>query len=206
LRAQFKAFGYVSYMRLYKFITVLSLMLCSAVAHAQVYELGDNGALNVREGGGAVMWRDARAAPLFAPKPRLLDYATTPRTFDEALKLSAARHALSPALLEAVVWQESRWHSNALSPKGAVGLTQLMPATALALGVDAHDPVANLDGGARYLRMLLDHFGGDLVKTLAAYNAGVARVERAGGIPAIRETQNYVAAIMARLDSQIRKP
>ena len=81
-----------------------------------------------------------------------------------------------------------------------------MPATALALRVDAHDPIANLDAGAHYLRLLLDHFGGDVVKALAAYNAGVARVERAGGIPPIHETQNYVTAILARLDNQLRKP
>ena len=129
-----------------------------------------------------------------------------PATTDTAQLLAriAARYSLSPALLEALVWQESRWHHDAVSPKGALGLTQLMPATARALGVDPRDPVANLDGGARYLRVLLDRFDGDVVKALAAYNAGPDRVERAGGIPAIRETQFYVAAIMARLNSYIR--
>ncbi len=175
------------------------------VARAQVYELGGDGALALRDGGGAVGWRDARAAPAQAAQelaaPLVPAAAPSPATFAAALNAVAARRGVSPVLLEALVWQESRWHPQAVSPKGAVGLTQLMPATAAALGVDPRDPLANLDGGARYLRLLLDHFGGDLVKALAAYNAGVARVERAGGIPPIAETRAYVAAILARLAS-----
>ncbi|MEN7537819.1 lytic transglycosylase domain-containing protein [Aurantiacibacter flavus] len=116
----------------------------------------------------------------------------------------AARFDLSPALIEALVWQESRWRSNARSPVGAQGLAQLMPGTARYLGVDARDPFANLEGGARYLREQLDRFDGDLEKALAAYNAGPGRVERAGGIPRIRETQQYVAAIMGRLANHSR--
>lgn len=116
----------------------------------------------------------------------------------------AARFDLSPALIEALVWQESRWRANAVSPVGARGLAQLMPGTARELGVDASDPFANLEGGARYLRQQLDRFDGDLEKALAAYNAGPGRVIRAGGIPRIRETQQYVAAIMGRLSNHSR--
>lgn len=116
----------------------------------------------------------------------------------------SARYDLSPVLIEALVWQESRWRADALSPKGARGLAQLMPGTARDLGVDPDDPFANLEGGARYLRAQLDRFGGDLEKALAAYNAGPGRVERAGGVPPIRETQNYVAAIMTRLADHSR--
>jgi soluble lytic murein transglycosylase-like protein len=116
----------------------------------------------------------------------------------------AARFDLSPALMEAVVWQESRWREDAVSPVGAQGLAQLMPGTARYLGVDPRDPFANLEGGARYLREQLDRFGGDLEKALAAYNAGPGRVERARGIPNIRETRHYVAAIMGRLASHSR--
>lgn len=126
-----------------------------------------------------------------------------PVQWQQHLSIVAARHNLDPALLEALVWQESRWRTQAVSPVGARGLTQLMPATARELGVDADDPLANLEGGARYLRQQLDAFQGDLVKALAAYNAGAKRVQRAGGVPAIAETQNYVAAILGRLTANL---
>jgi soluble lytic murein transglycosylase-like protein len=186
-------------------------LLLTAPAAAQVFEIGDGGALNVREGGGAVAWRDMRAE-VKAVNPEsdspeqaltLVSAPIVPINYTEVLNQTAARHSLSPALLEAVVWQESRWHPQALSPKGAMGLTQLMPATARAMGVDPRDPVANLDGGARYLRQMLDRFSGNLENSLAAYNAGPGRVERAGGIPAIAETRAYVSAIMARLGNQV---
>ena len=104
-----------------------------------------------------------------------------------------------------MVWQESRWRHDAVSPVGAQGLAQLMPGTARDLGVDPRDPFANLEGGARYLREQLDRFDGDLEKALAAYNAGPGRVERANGVPRIRETQNYVASIMGRLADHSRE-
>ncbi len=116
----------------------------------------------------------------------------------------AQRFDLSPALLEAVVWQESRWREGAVSHAGARGLAQLMPGTAQYLGVDPDDPMQNLEGGARYLREQLDRFDGDLEKALAAYNAGPGRVIRAGGIPNIRETRQYVAAVMGRLANHSR--
>lgn len=116
----------------------------------------------------------------------------------------AERFDLSPALMEALVWQESRWREDARSPVGAQGLAQLMPGTARYLGVNPNDPFANLEGGARYLREQLDRFGGDLEKALAAYNAGPGRVERSGGIPNIRETKQYVAAIIGRLADHSR--
>jgi soluble lytic murein transglycosylase-like protein len=175
-------------------------------AHAQVYEIGAGGVVNVREGGGAVVWRDTSKPieVLASAEDAALTITSTTADARHMLERTATRHGLSVALLEALVWQESRWNNNAVSPKGAMGLTQLMPATARALGVNPRDPAANLEGGARYLRMMIDRFGGDVVKALAAYNAGPERVERAGGIPAIRETQGYVAAIMARLSGYIR--
>jgi len=130
--------------------------------------------------------------------------AAIPAAYAAKVHELARRFDLSPALLEAVVWQESRWRADAVSPAGARGLAQLMPATARYLRVDPDDPHANLEGGARYLREQLDRFDGDLEKALAAYNAGPGRVERAGGIPNIRETKGYVAAIMGRLASHSR--
>ena len=135
-----------------------------------------------------------------------LHAAQVPGRYAAKINALAAQFDLSPSLLEALVWQESRWRENAVSPAGARGLAQLMPGTARYLGVNADDPFANLEGGARYLREQLDRFDGDLEKALAAYNAGPGRVMRAGGIPNIRETRDYVAAIMARLANHSRPP
>lgn len=112
---------------------------------------------------------------------------------------AAKKYDLSPLLIDAVARQESGYRVNAVSPVGAIGVMQLMPGTARMLGVNPRDPHANIDGGARYLRRLIDKFGGNVALALAAYNAGPARVERAGGVPRIAETQNYVARILARL-------
>ncbi len=147
-------------------------------------------------------------AARFVPERAIADLAAhgghVPAGYASAVAELAASYDLSPALIEALVWQESRWRADAVSPVGARGLAQLMPGTARDLGVDPLDPLANLEGGARYLREQLDRFDGDLEKALAAYNAGPGRVIRAGGIPRIRETQVYVASIMGRLSDHSR--
>ncbi|MEM1195714.1 MAG: lytic transglycosylase domain-containing protein [Pseudomonadota bacterium] len=130
--------------------------------------------------------------------------AGVPAPYTAKIEELSRRFDLSPRLLEAVVWQESRWRAGAVSQAGARGLAQLMPATAVYLGVDPDDPMQNLEGGARYLREQLDRFDGNLEKALAAYNAGPGRVIRAGGVPNIRETKLYVAAIMSRLADHSR--
>ena len=148
-------------------------------------------------------------AEIFVPDMVVADPAQhaagVPEIYRAKVAELAARFDLSPSLIEAMVWQESRWRHDAVSPVGAQGLAQLMPGTARDLGVDPRDPFANLEGGARYLREQLDRFDGDLEKALAAYNAGPGRVERANGIPRIRETQQYVAAIMGRLADHSRE-
>ena len=109
---------------------------------------------------------------------------------------SAAYH-LDPDLVNSVIHAESGFNSRAVSPKGARGLMQLMPSTASQLGVeDAFDPEANVTGGSRYLRELLERYNFDLVKALAAYNAGPERVEQYQGVPPFRETRAYVARIV----------
>ena len=133
----------------------------------------------------------------------MLAASAAPPAYAAAVERIAASNHISPALLEAVIWQESRWRSGARSPKGAIGLAQLMPGTARDLGVDPSDPHQNLAGGARYLRQQLDRFDGDLERALAAYNAGPQRVLRARGIPPIRETQSYVRAIVDRLSGAL---
>jgi soluble lytic murein transglycosylase-like protein len=117
-----------------------------------------------------------------------------------ALAIEAARrHGLEPALVLAVVSVESAFQPTAVSPKGARGLMQLMPATAESLGVkDSFDPAANLDGGARYLSTLVAFYGGDLQKALAAYNAGTGAVTRHKGVPPYAETRDYVKKVMDR--------
>ncbi len=149
---------------------------------------------------------DGPSIPEFAIADPARHAAGVPLRYTAKIHELSQRFDLSPSLLEALVWQESRWRENAVSPVGARGLAQLMPGTARYLGVDADDPFANLEGGARYLREQLDRFGGDLEKALAAYNAGPGRVMRAGGIPNIRETKHYVAAIMGRLANHARVP
>jgi len=147
---------------------------------------------------------EARSIPDFAVADVATHGAQVPAGYAAKVAELAARYDLSPALIEALVWQESRWRADAVSPVGARGLAQLMPGTARDLGVDARDPFANLEGGARYLREQLDRFDGDIEKALAAYNAGPGRVIRSGGIPRIRETQVYVASIMGRLSDHSR--
>lgn len=131
--------------------------------------------------------------------------AAGPDAWQATVAALAAKYDISPALLEAVVWQESRWRLGLTSTAGAHGLAQLMPGTARDLGVDIRDPRANLEGGARYLRMQLDAFGGDVEKALAAYNAGPGRVADAGAVPNIPETQAYVAAVLSRLTNRVRR-
>lgn len=175
---------------------VLSTLGVAQAASADVLEI-DAG--EARWVAGGPVTANPINAPLMAQYGRLANGTTIPQEYHAHVLALAARYDLSPTLIEALVWQESRWRKDAISPAGARGLAQLMPETARELGVNPDDPYANLEGGARYLRIQLDRFDGNLEKALAAYNAGPGRVERANGIPNIRETQNYVAAIMARL-------
>lgn len=112
----------------------------------------------------------------------------------------ARRHGLSEALVQAVVQVESRYDAFAVSPRGAMGLMQLMPQTARRFEVDdAFDPVDNLNGGVRYLKELLERYRGETHLALAAYNAGEKAVERYGGIPPYRETMQYVDRVLSAL-------
>ena len=113
----------------------------------------------------------------------------------EVAKAAARKHGVPEDLFLRLVQQESGWNPVAVSVKGATGLAQLMPDTAKHLGVDIHDAEENLEGGARYLRMMYDKFG-TWELALAAYNAGPGAVEDADGIPPFDETQNYVKAIL----------
>lgn len=132
--------------------------------------------------------------------------ASIGRPFQRLIEEVAQRHSVEPSLLSALVEVESARRSDAVSPKGARGLGQLMPATARRFGVDdPHDPEANLQGSAQYLRWLLERYGGDVRLALAAYNAGEGAVDKYGGVPPYPETRQYVRRVIQRargLDSQ----
>jgi soluble lytic murein transglycosylase-like protein len=113
----------------------------------------------------------------------------------ELARAAARKHNIPEDLFLRLVYQESRWNPNAISHKGAIGLAQLMPGTAQMLRVDPNDPRQNLEGGARYLRMMYDRFGTWRL-ALAAYNAGPGAVEQHGGIPPFAETRDYVRIIL----------
>jgi len=116
---------------------------------------------------------------------------------NEVVDIASAAYHLDPDLVNSVIHAESGFNARAVSPKGARGLMQLMPGTASQLGVnDSFDPQANVTGGSRYLRELLERYDFDLVKALAAYNAGPDRVEQYRGVPPFRETRAYVARIV----------
>jgi len=117
---------------------------------------------------------------------------------DRFISEGAALAKIDPALIEAIVANESGFNANATSSAGARGLMQLMPETAASLGVrDSYDPAQNVRGGARYLRSLLDRFG-SVELAVAAYNAGPSAVARYGGVPPYEQTRSYVRNVMAR--------
>lgn len=112
---------------------------------------------------------------------------------EKLVREASERHNVDPALVRAVIETESNWNPGAVSRKGAAGLMQLIPTTAQRFGVnDAFNPKQNVEAGVRYLKVLLERYNGNLDLALAAYNAGEGAVDRAHGIPAYRETRNYV--------------
>ncbi len=138
------------------------------------------------------------AFPALAPAP--LDIDGMSRTERANLVAQIGKqHGLPGEMFAALVMTESGFNPDARSRVGAIGFAQLMPATARELGVDPHDPLQNLAGGARYLKMQYDRFG-NWSLALAAYNAGPTRVAKLGRIPRIRETQDYVRKVLARAE------
>ena len=151
---------------------------------------------------------DTRAASQYANSARLTPHGKDARPsgplpsysgryrglYLDTARDAARRHGVPEDLFLRLVQQESGWNPSAVSHKGATGLAQLMPETAARLGVNPTDPNDNLDGGARYLRMMYDRFG-DWKLALAAYNAGPEAVEKHGGVPPYRETTGYVLAV-----------
>lgn len=129
---------------------------------------------------------------------RLSALCRNPSEFDPIIQSLCSEYGVDRSLVKAVIHAESGYNPNAVSPKGAQGLMQLMPKTAQGLKVsNTLDPKENIRGGIKYLRFLLDTFKGDVTLTLAAYNAGLSRVSQYGGVPPYEETRNYISRVLS---------
>jgi soluble lytic murein transglycosylase-like protein len=139
-----------------------------------------------------------------------IDWYSTPlhtEQYADAIATAARQHGVEPSLIRALIHAESGFNALARSPKGAMGLMQLMPGTARDLGVQSPFAVnQNIDGGVRYLAGLLNQYGGDVTLATAAYNAGPANVTRYGGVPPFEETQTYVKRVQILLDRYRSQP
>jgi soluble lytic murein transglycosylase-like protein len=136
-------------------------------------------------------------APTLAPARSAKLQPLKPQELNEVIHSISDRNHLDPDFVSSVIHAESGFNQHAVSPKGAQGLMQLMPGTASKLGVsNAFDPRANVEGGTRYLNELLQRYNFDVIKALAAYNAGPGRVQQYGGVPPYYETRTYVARIV----------
>ena len=139
---------------------------------------------------------EAAVAMASAPASGMVAEAPTPLELADA---AADRYGLPRVLVRSVMAAESGFEPLAISPKGAIGLMQLMPGTAQVLGADPHDPAQNVDAGTRYLRDLLEKYNYGLRHALAAYNAGPAAVDKYNGVPPYRETIDYISRIEKKL-------
>jgi soluble lytic murein transglycosylase-like protein len=128
--------------------------------------------------------------------------SVNPAEYDSIISSCATKYGVNPCLIKAVIHAESGYNPNAVSRKGASGLMQLMPGTARSLKVsNSFDPQDNVEGGVKYLRFLLDTFRGDVSLAVAAYNAGLNKVARYGGIPPYNETRTYVNRVLSYMQS-----
>jgi soluble lytic murein transglycosylase-like protein len=182
------------------------LVLCGPVAAlADVYVYTDqNGDLhftNVPEKPRYKLWYRSRPQGKRSAKPGPAgrQRSSGPPEFDQLIAEAARKYALSERLLRAIILVESSFDPASVSPAGAEGLMQLMPATSVAMQVaDAFDPRQNIMGGARYLRLLADRFNGDLVLIIAAYHAGEQAVQRYRGVPPYPNTRRYLRRVLER--------
>ena len=186
------------------------VMALSSPALGAVLEISPSGDVTVHDRPEVFLSDDGRSAPiatsLVFAEPRGAASSPVRSDIRASLAQEARRHNLSPALVEAVAWRESGLRQDAVSSKGAMGVMQLMPSTARALGVDPTSTSDNIRGGVAYLSQLMRRYDGDIVKSLAAYNASPGAVDKYGGAPPYRETQAYVAAILDRLAAASATP
>jgi soluble lytic murein transglycosylase-like protein len=186
---------------------LVTLLLASEALAGGVYKyVESDGTIvytNVPPGKRAAQARrvdgEFRPAPTVASPAKVTDYSKKAMTeFDELIAAAARRYKMPPNLVRAVMHAESAFDPGAVSVVGASGLMQLMPATARDMYVkDIFDVKENIEGGVRYLRVLANEFDGDMVKIVAAYNAGPDAVKKYGGVPPYAETQAYVKKVVA---------
>jgi hypothetical protein len=189
----------------------LALLLCACCAHgAEIARLTNGFTLRCERheelGSQTRLYLDAKGEGfidvaterVFGYEPEPTPQLGTPTpTLHENIAQAGSQTGIDPDFIDSVIWAESGYNAKAVSPKGAQGLMQLMPATAAKLGVlDSLDPANNIDGGSRYLRELLLRYNGDAIKALAAYNAGPESVEKYQGVPPYQETRSYVARVI----------
>ncbi len=182
-------------------ILILGALLCASFpsrAHGQIYSWRDtDGSLVLsttpKAGATKTYAVGTTGSNIRATRPA---YHRRAEPFERLIAAYASEHNVRPDLVRAVIQAESAFDPLARSHKGAMGLMQLMPATAAELGVeDAYDPEQNISGGVRYLRALLDQYSQNEELALAAYNAGPGAVDRYDGVPPYRETRNYIERI-----------
>jgi soluble lytic murein transglycosylase-like protein len=182
------------------------LACCGKPANAQIAKVVDDAGRHFwvnAEPPGQLKLASAKARPaIYMPAERSFSGRTRPSFMldrdgaERLVREAAERHRVDPALVRAVIETESNWNPAARSRKGAIGLMQLIPTTAQRFGAyDAYSPQQNVDAGVRYLKVLLQRYDGNLDLALAAYNAGEGAVDRAHGVPAFRETRDYVQKV-----------
>lgn len=188
------------------FLLTAALLACAAPvpAAADIYQYTDrNGTVHFTNVGGGRNHKRVKSEPSRTGESAgssggsIISSSNIPSDYLEIIDKACSRHGVDPSLVHAVVKVESDFNPYAVSRKGARGLMQLMPRTALIMNVkNAFDPTQNIDGGVKYLKQLIDRYEGNLSLALAAYNSGETAVKKWGTIPPFRETQNYVRRIL----------
>ena len=179
-------------------VCLLSLAVCPTTISGEIVSFTGPDGRRIFSNAGDIA--NSPASPSPAPEPgtrlRIRGKGRPPVGIGRLIDRIARKHGMDPELVKAVARVESNYNARAISPKGALGVMQLMPETAKRFGVaDAYDPAQNIEGGIRYLKFLRDRFPGNLSLVLAAYNAGENAVRKHGGIPPYRETRGYVHKI-----------